>query len=68
VTDFLKMLCLYLIIKFNIKKTDYLYCDDDVINELGLYERPHFKTDFNCDLLHSNNYIGDFLLLKNQYL
>lgn len=43
----------------------FLYSDEDKCEETGeVFYEPHFKTDFNLDLLLSNNYICHFLVMK----
>lgn len=46
-----------------------LYSDEDKCNQdrTGYYE-PHFKTDFNLDLLLSNNYICHFLVMERELI
>lgn len=46
---------------------DALYCDEDVLDEGGHYVNPHFKSDFNLDLLRSHNYITHLLCVKTSY-
>ncbi|MFR5416724.1 MAG: glycosyltransferase [Collinsella sp.] len=41
--------------------TDALYCDEDFLNEAGDYVDPHYKSDFNLDLLRVHNYITHLL-------
>ncbi len=42
-----------------------IYSDEDKMNSDGSkFFNPHFKPDFNYDLLCSNNYICHFLLIK----
>lgn len=44
---------------------DVLYTDEDKVNtELTEHFQPHFKPDFNLDLLRSNNYICHFFVVK----
>ena len=44
---------------------DSIYTDEDKIDMLGKkYFDPHFKPDFNMDLLCSNNYITHFFLTR----
>lgn len=44
---------------------DVIYTDEDKINEDStVYSEPHFKSDFNLDLLRSNNYICHFFIVK----
>lgn len=40
---------------------DVLYCDEDFLSERGECVSPHFKPDFNIDLLRCHNYITHFL-------
>lgn len=44
---------------------DALYCDEDLLNEQGEYLLPHFKPDFNLDLLRCHNYITHFLAVRS---
>ena len=44
---------------------DLLYSDEDKVDaELTKHYQPHFKPDFNLDLLRSNNYITHLLVVK----
>lgn len=43
---------------------DALYCDEDFLNEAGEYVAPHFKSDFNLDLLRVHNYITHLLCVR----
>ena len=44
---------------------DFLYSDEDKVTEDGKkHLQPHFKPDFNLDLLRSNNYITHFVAVK----
>lgn len=46
-----------------------LYSDEDKMNEDGSrYYEPHFKEEFNYDLILSNNYICHFLVVQTQLL
>lgn len=48
---------------------DALYTDEDKINMDGShYFEPHFKPDFNIDLLRGNNYICHFFLVRRTLL
>lgn len=48
---------------------DMIYTDEDKIDAAGEHHlEPHFKPDFNEDLLRSNNYITHFLLVKRELL
>ncbi|MCF0133381.1 MAG: glycosyltransferase family 2 protein [Blautia sp.] len=45
--------------------TEVVYTDEDKVTmDLGEHFQPHFKPDFNLDLLRSNNYICHFLVCK----
>lgn len=44
---------------------DAVYTDEDkVTTDLGEHFQPHFKPDFNLDLLRSNNYICHFFVAR----
>ena len=44
------------------KTIDVFYSDEDKTDEYAAhYFYPHFKSDFNIDLLHANNYMCHFL-------
>ncbi len=46
-----------------------LYSDEDKCNEdRTRYYEPHFKEDFNLDLLLSNNYMCHFTVIKNEII
>lgn len=48
---------------------DVLYTDEDKVSfDLTTYFDPHYKPDFNPDLLRSNNYICHFLVMKRKLL
>lgn len=48
---------------------DVLYTDEDKVSfDLQHYFEPHYKPDFNPDLLRSNNYICHFLVMKRALL
>lgn len=46
---------------------DAIYCDEDFLNEAGEYVAPHFKSDFNLDLLRCHNYITHLLAVRASY-
>lgn len=48
--------------------TDALYCDEDFLNEAGDYVDPHFKCDFNLDLLRVHNYITHLLCVRSTFV
>ncbi len=44
---------------------DMIYTDEDKVSaDRSRYYQPHFKPEFNLDLLRSNNYITHFLIVK----
>ncbi len=51
---------------------DLIYTDEDKIREDGKggleHFQPHFKPDFNLDLLRSNNYICHFLMVRKSLI
>ena len=50
-------------------EADVIYSDEDKVSfDLTHYFEPHFKPDFNPDLLRSNNYICHFLVFKRELL
>lgn len=55
--------------KRNGRELMLLYSDEDKCNEdRSAYYEPHFKPDFNLDLLLSNNYICHFLVMKRELI
>ena len=48
---------------------DLIYTDEDKVTaDCQEHYQPHFKPDFNLDLLRSNNYICHFLVVKKQLI
>ncbi len=48
---------------------DMVYSDEDKVSlDLRHFYEPHFKSDFNPDLLRSTNYICHFLMVKTELL
>ncbi len=48
---------------------DCLYSDEDKVNQEGTFHYfPHFKSDYNPDLLHTNNYICHFFAVKTSII
>lgn len=46
-----------------------IYSDEDKCNgDASEYYEPHFKEDFNYDLILSNNYICHFLVMKSELM
>ena len=53
----------------NSKDTDIIYTDEDKVSNDGKnFFQPHFKPDFNKDLLLSMNYICHFVVVKRDVL
>lgn len=44
---------------------DVLYSDEDLLDLDGNYVNPHFKSDFNIDLLRCHNYITHLLCVRS---
>ncbi len=48
-----------------LKEAEAVYTDEDKVSVEGTeHFQPHFKPDYNFDLLHSNNYITHFFVVK----
>ena len=48
------------------RETDVVYTDEDKVSmDLKTHFSPHFKPDFNLDLLRSNNYICHFFVVRS---
>ena len=45
---------------------DFIYSDEDVISADGWPISPHFKPDWNLDLVRSINYVCHFLVLRRE--
>ncbi|MEE9425933.1 MAG: glycosyltransferase family 2 protein [Methylococcales bacterium] len=48
----------------NNKQLDLIYSDEDKLEMNGDRTGPYFKSDFNIDLLRSNNYICHFTVIR----
>lgn len=46
-------------------ESEILYSDEDKIDEQGVRFAPHFKTEWNRELLFSQNYICHFMVIKS---
>ncbi len=69
--DLLSPNALYEIVRAlqNHPESDVIYTDEDKITgDSGEHFQPHFKPDFNLDLLRSNNYICHFLVIRRTLL
>ena len=57
---------LYYVVKElnNNKKLDFIYSDEDKIDEEGRYSEPHFKPDYSPDTLLSLNYICHLAIVR----
>lgn len=48
-------------------ETEVIYTDEDKISEDGTkYFQPHFKADFNLDLLRSQNYLSHLFIVRRE--
>jgi len=47
---------------------EFIYTDEDKIDEKGKRYEPHFKSDWNLDLLYSQNYISHLGVYKTNIL
>ena len=51
----------------NFSDVDVIYCDEDKLDdETGMYFEPHFKPDFNIDLLRCGNYVCHMLAVRKE--
>lgn len=51
------------------ERWELLYSDEDKVTaDLSNYFQPHFKPEFNLDLLRSNNYICHFCVIKKDLI
>ena len=68
--DLLSKHALYLTARFIEENNEValIYTDEDKIDEEGKRREPHFKPDFNQDLLFSQNYVSHLLVLKTSLL
>ncbi len=69
--DLLEEHALFEVVKYlqEYPDTDFLYTDEDKVTfDSAHYFQPHFKPDFNRDLLRSNNYICHLLVVKRTFL
>lgn len=68
--DTLELNCLFEIVKaLQNKKYDFIYTDEDkLMDKSKKFASPHFKSDFNMDLLCSVNYICHFLVVKKSLI
>lgn len=66
--DLLVPSALYEVVKrINETSADMLYSDEDkVSSDLSQHMEPHFKLDFNRELLMGNNYICHFLVVSRE--
>ncbi len=49
-------------------KADYLYSDEDKIDEEGNYCQPHFKPDWSPEMLESMMYVGHFGVIRRSII
>lgn len=66
--DLLSRDCLYEIVKCinENKDVDFIYSDEDKIDELEERFEPYFKPDFSQYTLECNNYITHFVVIKKE--
>jgi len=64
--DELHVHALYHVVEaLNLKpETELIYSDEDKIDEDGVRSGPHFKADWNLDLLYSQNYVSHLGIYK----
>ena len=65
--DFLEGHALFELVKWlqTHPEADMIYTDEDKVSfDSSVFFQPHFKPDFNPDLLRTNNYICHFLTVK----
>lgn len=68
--DLISIDCLYEVVKIinKIKNVDFIYTDEDKIDESGERFEPYFKPDFSPETLECNNYITHFVVVKKDLL
>lgn len=69
--DILEKTAFYEIVKElnNYKETQMIYTDEDMFEDnLKNRYNPFFKPDFSPDFLRSNNYIGNFVVIKTNLI
>ncbi len=68
--DLLAQDCLYEVVKIinKIKNVDFIYTDEDKIDEQCERFEPYFKPDFSPETLECNNYITHFVIVKKDLL
>lgn len=66
--DLLSENCLYEIVKTinENKDVDFIYSDEDKIDETGERFEPYFKPDFSPETLETNNYITHFVVVSKE--
>lgn len=47
---------------------EVLYCDEDLLLPGNKHAFPHFKSDYNIDLLRCHNYVTHFLVVKRHLM
>lgn len=48
------------------KNVEFIYTDEDKIDEIGKRANPNFKPDWNLDLLYSQNYVSHLGIYKTE--
>lgn len=66
--DIISVNCLYEIVNCinENKEVEFIYTDEDKIDENGERFEPYFKPDFSPETLECNNYITHFVVVKKQ--
>ena len=57
-----------LVKEINISNADFIYSDEDKIDEKGICTSPHFKPDFSAERLLAQNYICHLACIKKSLL
>ena len=65
--EILMQQCFWKIIREGDSKPDLVYCDHDVIDENNQHHDPWFTFNWSPYLLLSQNYIGGYYLISNEY-
>ena len=68
--DLLSQNALYEIVKVinDNKNVDFIYSDEDKIDQTGERFEPYFKPDFSPETLECNNYITHFVVVKKELI
>ena len=50
------------------KNIDFIYTDEDKVNNEGIFFEPYFKPDYSPETLECNNYITHFVVVKKELI